>query len=470
MGSFMSLRRTSLHGVPLRRTPPRAEFRRTSQCSCGIVLAVLLWSVVLSCFRAQANDDAKALALTVIKESGIRLVRDESGQHVSARIPADFARSVEQPELAIRALAALDTVREVDASGRRVTKAMLESLLSLESVRVLRLAGAKFDDQDVARPKAKALEKLDLSGSNANDALLLAIGAIPSIRELNLSKTKVSADGLVALSRLKNLESLNLSRTSTMLEGAQHLGHLTSLVRLDLSFMHSGAIGPGDARFLTTLKRLEYLNLGGTLVHDESLVELDKLTALRELSLEDSRGSYRGLAHLKSLKNLTTLRWNAGTRDKTHNELFELKKRLPNVRIADLVLRAAGVSRNRDQNGEITSLTIEFPDEIPTVNRLIEAGELSKLTAMEIGGFSELARAGLDGLTLPKSLTRIVAHQVTPISPKLITRIAALPNLKSFSVWRDSLTDESRAELKKVANRVEINLTGRSGTTRLRAE
>jgi Leucine Rich Repeat (LRR) protein len=343
---------------------------------------------------------------------------------------------------------------------------MLEALLSLESVRVLKLARAQFEDQDIARPKAKALEKLDLAESNANDALLLALRTVTSLRELNLSKTLIKGDGMGALRGMEKLQSLNLSGTDTMPAGAKELEELTSLVRCDLSHTNFNLSAP-DVKFLTPLTRLQYLNLDHTAVEDESLKELDKLTALRELSLEQAHVSDRGLAHIKSLKNLTTLRFYPTSRDETNKALFELKKRIPSVRIADLVLRASGVSRNRDQSGEITSLTIRSGDQIQYVNRLIDVGELMKLTDIELSR-SDLGREGWENLMLPATLLRVEAHQVRALPPQLITKIAALPKLARLSLWDDSLTDESRAELKKLADRAEVILVGQGGTTRLR--
>ena len=76
---------------------------------------------------------------------------------------------------------------------------------------------------------------VDLSSTQATDADLMLLGALPELQHLDLSGTRITNDGLKHIAVLKELSSLKLKKTSVTGPGLTHLKSLPQLCHLDVT-------------------------------------------------------------------------------------------------------------------------------------------------------------------------------------------------------------------------------------------
>ena len=105
-------------------------------------------------------------------------------------------------------------------------------------------------------------------------------------------------DAAATLSTLVGLEELDLSRTNLTAKGLSHLGHLARLRFLSLNDV---LVGDVAVPLLLLNHALETLALERTSITDEGALQLNNLTRLRELSVRGTRISDTGCLDLASM-------------------------------------------------------------------------------------------------------------------------------------------------------------------------
>jgi Leucine-rich repeat (LRR) protein len=122
--------------------------------------------------------------------------------------------------------------------------------------------------------------------------------------EHRLEEQEVTDPGLVSITSLKNLKVLHLGNTIIGDDGLRQLKKLTGLTDLGLRYTKTTDAGLAELAGLTSLKRL---TLGGTTIGDQGLLHLKGLKNLEMLGLRSTQVTDAGLAHLKDLTSLKTL-------------------------------------------------------------------------------------------------------------------------------------------------------------------
>jgi hypothetical protein len=157
-------------------------------------------------------------------------------------------------------------------------------------------------------PELPALASIVLAGTDADDAALVPLGKIATLRNLDLRDCPVTNSGLAHLAGLENLAALRLSgksgKTTVDDVGMKHVAKLESLRALMLDFLWVSEAG---LETLLPLEKLEDLTLAQTLVGDEALPVIARFPALKRLRLAKTTVTGAGLAALEKLGRLTDL-------------------------------------------------------------------------------------------------------------------------------------------------------------------
>jgi len=172
----------------------------------------------------------------------------------------------------------------------------------------LALCGCKAPPEEQARAAIEAVGgevrtdstgqviSVDLSDSQADDAVLSIISIFPAVHTINCTNAKrITGSGLVTLGSLANLETLYLVNSSLNDAGLANVRRLRNLKTL-----HLGRTQITDAGLasLNPLASLQTLSLGNTGITDTGLVELRDLRKLSTIILRDTKVTPRGAQEL----------------------------------------------------------------------------------------------------------------------------------------------------------------------------
>lgn len=153
------------------------------------------------------------------------------------------------------------------------------------------------DANEIVRDKS--ITKLNLFKCRISDRSLENISSSPSITHLHLEKCDgFDKDGLKALSSMGRLEGLVLKDTMIPKDAFLAIGMLPQLKRLRIldedAFDDSVAesIFPG-------LERIEFLDLSGTSITDSCMQQINMISGLTRLKLDNTGISNAGLRELK---------------------------------------------------------------------------------------------------------------------------------------------------------------------------
>lgn len=209
----------------------------------------------------------------------------------------------------------------------------VKTLAACTSLKVLALDELTFVGTEglSALTALKDLEELYVAGTIVDDDSCTVIADFPKLKKLRLARNQVSDDALETLSKCALLEELDLSEDSLITnDGMAHLAKLTGLKKLNLWRVQ---ISDEGVLMLASLTRLEWLNLDNTKLSDAGLPALKNMKSLDFLHLGSTQITADGaplLFHLTSLKDLKITRSAMGSSDTT---VAELKKHLPNTAI-----------------------------------------------------------------------------------------------------------------------------------------
>ena len=159
-----------------------------------------------------------------------------------------------------------------------------------------------------ALPELPALQSVVLAGTDADDAALVPLGTISTLKNLDLRDCPVSNAGLAHLTGLENLAALRLSgksgKTTVDDAGMEHVAKIGSLRAVMLDFLWVSEVG---LETLVPLEKLEDLTLAQTLAGDEAVPVIARFPKLKRLRLAKTGITGAGLAALEPLTNLRDL-------------------------------------------------------------------------------------------------------------------------------------------------------------------
>jgi serine/threonine protein kinase/Leucine-rich repeat (LRR) protein len=272
------------------------------------------------------------------------------------------------------------------------------------------------------------LLEANLSDTDANDAGMERLGALPEIRYLRLSHTKVGDAGLAYLAGLKSLRTLVLDQTRVSDAGLARLGDLTGLVDLELS---STAVSDAGLAHLEPLKNLNRLSLYNTRSSDAGLAHVRSLAHLHSLILSDTKVTDAGLAHVGALSELERLYLNnLPTTDAGLAHLKGLKK----LRYLNL-----GGARLTDRGVEHLQGLTDLQELVLDYTGVSDAG-LARL-----GGLQNLQSLGLSN---------------TPVTDAALDRLRALTRLQVLILASTKVTDAGLVHLKDLSVLRDLDLNG----------
>lgn len=122
-----------------------------------------------------------------------------------------------------------------------------------------------------------------LSGTEACDEDLIAVGHLTQLRMLDLRDTRITDQGLRHLSGLRDLEVLVLTGTAVSDQGLEHLADMPGLKVLCLD---ETKVTSGGLPLLQRFPRLGWLNLSNTAITTEGLTHLRAYPALEVLVVD----------------------------------------------------------------------------------------------------------------------------------------------------------------------------------------
>lgn len=254
-------------------------------------------------------QDAKAekAAVDYVMKAGGAVYRDEDpnskqrGVVLTVKLPEDCGT------FELKKLAVFPKLYRLSASdlGSKKTDSLLKQLADLPNV-----------------------TSLSLADSDATDAGMASVAAMPNLKALDLTRTtKLTPAGFKALAASKSLQSLDASETAIDDAAVKELGAVLSLTTLKLNRTKVTLAGtasafrgwdklavleladtPANDKSLEPVgiaKALEELNLTGTEVTDYGVSLLARCTKLKTVTLENVKGvTGKGFADLDKLTGL----------------------------------------------------------------------------------------------------------------------------------------------------------------------
>lgn len=243
-------------------------------------------------FPQSLKDEDLRHLQDLVKLRNLRLgnVTDE-GMSWVARLNSvrslDFSRSkITDKTLAI--LSNYAKLKELNLSGTDITDLGLTHIGKLTKLQMINLSNTEVSDIGLASiSNLINLKSIDLENCvQFQDAGLVCLRLLSSLRWLNLNNSRVGDAGLAHIRGLRAMRALRLGSTLITDEGAAHLSGLTSLEVLDLSCTDITSDGVSH---LSELSQLHELNLEGTLIDNRAIMHLNKLTRLRHLNLNGTQ-------------------------------------------------------------------------------------------------------------------------------------------------------------------------------------
>lgn len=194
---------------------------------------------------------------------------------------------------ALRYLADLPNIGELDFSGSGIINDDLVHLAHCPSAKVLSIHNTELQDGNYrVLEKLRYLERLNLNNTRVGDASLESICRLSSLKSLNLSGTSVTDDGVRRISGMAGLQSLDLGHTPISSLALTHIGKLANLEFLSLAGVD---LSDADLSCLRSCTKLKNVDLDGTQVTDlvfQQLPGLKMITLSGRGTTEDARREF----------------------------------------------------------------------------------------------------------------------------------------------------------------------------------
>jgi Leucine-rich repeat (LRR) protein len=222
-----------------------------------------------------------------IAEKGGAATRDSAGKIVAVDLRSSWVSDMDIVELA-----RMPDLKTVDLSLTRISDQGLRLLRTAPGIVDLNLYYAELitDDGLSAVRGWKHLKRINLRGTKITDKTLEMLTTVPTLEALDVGFAEITDVGLDHLAVLPNLRELTIGGNKLTDLGMQILRQLSQLTYLDLS----GAQRTDSGLWSITLT-------------DAGLESVSALAELRELRLNGTPVSGRGLGRLKGLDKLERL-------------------------------------------------------------------------------------------------------------------------------------------------------------------
>jgi Leucine-rich repeat (LRR) protein len=305
---------------------------------------------------------------------------------------------------------------EVDLADAKVHDTLVIAIAALPQLREVRLGATPITLAAIQKLANRTdLRELDLADTPVDDASARAFLAFPELRMLRLDGTPVGDHGLDVTPGSKLVE-LYLSSTKVTDAGLQILDHLPHLVALGLG---TTQIGDATIERIATLAELRTLVLAKT--RTEKLELLGKLVALERLYLEDTHlidDQFTAYAGLKKLRVLHIAETNVS---ESSLDVLRGMRHLEELTIGDTRMGHA-------------LLDVDAWPRLRTLS----------LVGLELGDADLLAIAKLTSV----AALDLTATQLTDPAP-----LAALPDLRVLGLAETKLSKAGLAAIKQLAAR-----------------
>ncbi|MFG0256227.1 MAG: protein kinase [Rhodopirellula sp. JB053] len=231
------------HQVSVAANPKKARLRFDAT-TAGLALLIPVGLYLLSMLTAAQHQRIATRA----SQYGHCELNAEIPRWLASRIPKPFFRAF---------------LRIKDVEVRQPTTAMLSELLSLSTVRGVRVISTKLEREDFASlPRARELTEVVLEGCSMSREAITLLSDHDQLRDLTLRRCRIEREDLESLNRLSNLQRVDFSRAAMKFEDFKQNGWAASV---------------------------QYLRLPMPREEGRSRLELTNWTALKELTLERSR-------------------------------------------------------------------------------------------------------------------------------------------------------------------------------------
>jgi len=290
--------------------------------------------------------------------------------------------------------------------------------------------------------------------ANPDQTVMPQLSGLTGLKELSIFLVNVSGKGLWHLDRLDSLRVLQIYYTNQSLDaGLPHLAKLKSLESLDLD----GGCSDTGLQGLAGATRLKTLVLGVKGIEGPGLMHLEKLPALRSLTLVGQEFSDKRLGYIRNLTSLTHLHffnsqgdWEVSDAGLAHlsglTALEELQfTNVKGITDAGLVhLKPLGSLKKLDmERAQITDVG------------LARLGEMKSLESLRLGG--DITDRGLASLAKSLKLKKLHVGG-TQITDEGIRHLATIPSLEHLFLTAPAVTDGGMDSVAQLANLQNLHL------------
>jgi hypothetical protein len=197
---------------------------------------------------------------------------DDTVKAVRALPLREIALGTGATDEALKTLATLKGLEQIDAQSARVSEPGLAALSNLPMLHTLFL-GASFKDADASALAAlKRLRRLDLSGAGVTDPGVTILSMVAGLEELALSGTSVTDASLAALGRMPKLRYLEISDTRVTPAGLREVKGFPALQVISISAKER--LTTEDVRTLARLPKLHRILVNGRPLSTQALKQL----------------------------------------------------------------------------------------------------------------------------------------------------------------------------------------------------
>jgi hypothetical protein len=359
-------------------------------------------------------------------------------------------------------------VREVFLDGTAVGRELASlSVLApgLERLELSSLASYKPTDADLGwLARAPHLVEVGLSGSRVHDPLVIAIAALPQLRELRVATTPITLAAVKAIAARQDLEEVDLAETPVDDASAAALLAMPRMrvLRLDRTSIGDGALvrpaGPlvelylshtritdAGLAILDAAPDLEALGLGHAQIGDPTIARIAKLRRLHTLVLSRARANREALVELGALHDLERLYLDDTRADDTTLAALApaLHLRVLHLGGSDVSAESLPMLRTLRLLEELTIGDTRMPAAITDV------AAWPRLRALSIVGLA-VGDAELPALARRTSLETIDLSGTEVRDPK---PLVALPRLQLLGLEQTALTPDGLAAVKALKAR-----------------
>ncbi|MBC7852148.1 MAG: hypothetical protein IAF94_01830 [Pirellulaceae bacterium] len=196
----------------------------------------------------------------------------------------------------LKTIGKLNSLELLELTKTSISDQGLVELAHLSKLRLLQLTGTAITSQGMEHLRPlQSLQMLSIDHTNVDDSGLATIAELRGLGFISLSNTKVRGGGLAALAKLPKLQGLDLSGCSLVDgSGLAELKQISSLTLFD------SRIPPGLLSHLQAMDNLRDVNLHGSAVDEEQLVELGNASLLKILILGKTRASEVAMRELRA--------------------------------------------------------------------------------------------------------------------------------------------------------------------------